>query len=120
MLAVVSWRGILILRRELALNAVPSGTPHGPDVYWRLNRAHVNAVENLPIFGAVVVAGVLLGVSHPWFSTLAWTVLAGRLAQSIFHVSGSSELVVSLRFSALFVQLAAIAGMVVLIFSHQG
>src|SRR5687767_12793388 len=28
----------------------PSGVPHGPDMYWRLNRAHANATENVPLF----------------------------------------------------------------------
>ena len=66
-LAVVSWRSADVLRGKAASNEFQPGIPHGPDLYWRLNRAHLNTLENLPIFGAVVLVGSLAGVEGALF-----------------------------------------------------
>lgn len=89
----------------------PSGTPHGPDWYWRLNRAHMNAVENLPVFGAIVVVGMLARPASPMLACLPPGILGARIAQSIIHVSSGAKTAVSLRFTAF---LAQVAGLLVL------
>lgn len=91
-------------------NEFPSGTPHGGDAYWRLNRAHVNAVENLPIFAALVISAQLL---HVEVLLLAKIVLVARVAQSLIHISSGRSLAVSARFTAFVVQCGCHLTMVV-------
>ncbi len=94
-LAVVVWRTGLVLAGKAAPNAFPSGSQHGTDTYWRLNRAHMNAAENLPLIAAVVLVGTLAGVSTALFSTLAQVYLAARIVQSLLHISSNASLVVN-------------------------
>ena len=110
-LAIVVWRVGLALAGKTAPNAFPSGSQHGTDTYWRLNRAHMNAAENLPLMAAVVLVGTLAGVSTPLFSILAQVYLAARIAQSLLHISSNAALVVNLRFTGLFVQLVCFGWM---------
>ena len=49
----------------------PASVPHGSDRYWRLNRAHLNCLEFLPMFAAVVLTGAVLGVTEGTVATLA-------------------------------------------------
>src|SRR5437879_5033365 len=75
-------RAAVILKGERNVNEFPAGTPHGSPAYWRLNRAHSNACENLPIFGAAVVVGTLAHVDTEAFRVLAVAVLALRVVHS--------------------------------------
>ncbi len=106
-------RVLRVLRREQAANSFPSGVPHGGDRYWRLNRAHLNCVENLPIFGAIVVAAELSGVRTDTVATAATAVIVGRVAQSIIHVASNHNDAVNLRFTAFLVQLGGFGVMIV-------
>lgn len=104
-LAVAVWRTRMVLGGEIAANAFPHGDRHGSDRYWRLNRAHLNAAENLPLFAAVVLVGSVAGVATPLFSTLSQVYLGARVAQSAIHVSSNHVVAVNLRFAALLTQL---------------
>ena len=107
MLLVVSvglWRVGLVFAGKAAANAFPSGTQHGSDPYWRLNRAHLNAAENLPLMASVVLVGTFAGVSTPLFALLAQVYLAARIVQSLVHIASNAVMVVNLRFTALIVQ----------------
>ena len=57
LVGVGPWRIGQVLMNKVRPNSFPSGQPHGPEWYQRLNRAHANAVENLPVFAALVIAG---------------------------------------------------------------
>jgi uncharacterized MAPEG superfamily protein len=111
-LAVGTVRVARVLMKQQAPNSFPSGTPHGGDRYWRLNRAHLNAVENLPIFGAIVVVGHLANLRTGAFATAAIIVLVARVVQSIVHVSSNANMVVNLRFTAYLTQLGGFAFMI--------
>ena len=91
---------------EAKPNAFPSGTKHGPDWYWRVNRAHMNTVENLPVFAVLVVAAVLLEID---VTALAWGVFAARVAQTFFHVASGRSMAVNLRFTAFSAQIVLFA-----------
>ena len=117
-LAIGAVRSAHVLRGEKQANEFPGGTQHGGDAYWRLNRAHLNATENLALFAAVVLTGTLAGVTTPLFSTLAQAYLAARVVQSIVHVSSGSARAVLLRFSAFAVQVCCVAAMGVEIVRH--
>jgi uncharacterized MAPEG superfamily protein len=92
-------------------NEFPSGVPHGGDRYWRINRAHINTVENLPIFAALVLTGAVTHVASPMFERLPELVLGARVVQSLVHISSGSALAVNLRFTAFLVQLGCFLAM---------
>jgi uncharacterized MAPEG superfamily protein len=116
--AVFSARLPLMLIADFRINSFPSGSPHGPDRYWRLNRAHANAVENLPVFAAIVLIGKIIGESRDVFEHLALIVPAARIAQSALHVSSNHEVVVTFRFICFFAQWAAMMAMIVLLLTR--
>lgn len=76
----------------------PAGVRHGSEGYWRLNRAHMNTIENLPIFATVVLAGWAAGAIDPVFNLLAVIVVAARAIQSLIHISSASRPAVYARF----------------------
>lgn len=103
--AIGAFRVSQVLARKVAPNGFPSGTPHGGDLYWRLNRAHINALESLPVFAAIVLAGALAHVDAPTFDTLAEVAVGARIGQSLVHVAGSTNHHVNVRFSFFVTQL---------------
>ena len=110
-LSVGAWRVAEVMAGRKAINGFSPGTPHGGDMYWRVNRAHMNTVENLPIFGTLVVAGTLLQINDAPFQLLPSLILYARIAQSLIHIASGSSLAVTLRFTAYAVQLV---GMIVI------
>jgi uncharacterized MAPEG superfamily protein len=110
---VVMSRFLLVLTGRKRPTEFPSGTQHGGDAYWRLNRAHSNAIENLPIFAAIVLGGAALGVSSPRLAALSIAVVIARIAQSCLHVSSGRGRIVMLRGTAFVVQLVCCAWMIV-------
>ncbi|MCP4808584.1 MAG: MAPEG family protein [Proteobacteria bacterium] len=107
-LAVGGHRVLQVLKGNKKPNGFNSGTQHGPDWYWRLNRAHMNTVENLPVFAALVLAGAVLGLDGD-FTTVAWVAFGARVGQSFFHVLSGRSLVVNIRFTHFLVQLICYA-----------
>lgn len=106
--AVGCHRVLQVLRGKARPNGFPSGEKHGPDWYWRVNRAHLNTVENLPVFGALVLSGALLGLEGT-FTTLAWVTFAARVGQSVFHIASGRSMAVNIRFTHFLVQLVCYA-----------
>jgi uncharacterized MAPEG superfamily protein len=104
-----------VLTGKKKSNEFPGGTQHGSDWYWRLNRAHLNAVENLPIFGAIVLTATILHIDRPQLATLAMVVVGARVVQSIAHVASGSVMVVNLRFTAFVTQMVCYVAMIVTI-----
>jgi len=96
------------------------GTPHGGAAYWRLNRAHMNVVENLPFFGAIVLGGMVANVQEPNFQMLASIVLLARIAQTIIHVTSGAQVAILLRFSAYLVQVFSMLGMAAMVLQATG
>jgi uncharacterized MAPEG superfamily protein len=82
----------------------PAGVPHGGGRYWRLNRAHLNCVEFLPLFAAVVLTGAVLGVDNDWVDRLAVASGAGHA--------------VLVRFTFFTVQVLSLIAMGVIVASH--
>ncbi len=112
---VISWRGVLVLKGDFEPHTFPSGSPHGSELYWRLNRAHINAAEGLPIFGVLVLAGVVTGVTDPMFATLCMVVLGARIVQSTVHIAANTATSVSIRVTAQLTQLGSGLWMIVII-----
>lgn len=117
-LVVGAWRVRMVMSGKSAPNAFPSGEKHGSDPYWRANRAHMNAAENLPIFAALVLSGVAAGLDTALFSMLCTVVVIARIVQSLIHLSSGSVTAVNFRFAAYLVQLACFIWIGVLLLSH--
>ena len=110
-LAIAGVRVTQVVSGSAAVNAFPSGQPHGGDAYWRLNRAHINCLENLPLFGAVVLVGHVTGLSTGMFATLAEVYVAARVLQSMIHVASGSVVAVNARFVCFVVQIVSLLAM---------
>ncbi len=104
-IVVVGWRVADVMRGKAKADGFTPGEKHGSDAYWRANRAQSNALENLPIFGALVLAGVASGVDTGTFSMLCVVVVIARIVQSVIHLSSGSVTAVNFRFAAYAVQL---------------
>jgi len=79
------WR--LILTKRARINAFPAHAPTGPDWYQRATRAHLNCIENLPVYGAIVVVATLVGRDGSLLDALSIAVLCARICQTLVHVS---------------------------------
>lgn len=109
---IVAYRVTLVLTGKAPANGFPSGQPHGPDWYQRANRAHANCIENLPIFGAVVLTGAVIGRVDPTFDTLAQVYLLARVGQTIVHLSSGRSMVVNVRFAFFLTQMVCAGWMI--------
>ncbi len=74
-----------------------------PAFVTRAGNAHLNCAENLPVYGAIVLAAWALGKS-PVVDSVAALFLAARLAQSITHLIGVSHWLVFARANFFIVQ----------------
>jgi len=104
-LMVAADRVLLVLRGQARLTSFTPGSPHGSDSYWRINRAHLNTIENLPIFATIVLSAYVVGLGTATFNLLATVVVCARIIQSLIHIASGSTVAVSLRFVAYGVQL---------------
>jgi uncharacterized MAPEG superfamily protein len=80
----------------------------GADWYLRAMRAHANCVENLPVFGAIVLGLYVGNVAGAFVNALAVAVLVARIMQSLVHVCFvQTNTVASVRFGFFFVQIVS-------------
>jgi uncharacterized MAPEG superfamily protein len=110
-LVVFSWRGIAILLQGRKADSWTRGKQvDDPGFVRRVEHAHANALENLPIFAVLVLAAAAMGKSAV---TDAWAmyVLYARVAQSVVHLIGVSHWLVMLRATFWSVQLILFAVM---------
>ena len=92
----VNWRVLEVLRGR-AMNSW--GRDDGiavPDLVKRMQHAHLNCLENLPIFAVLVFAAYFMGKSAA-VDGLDMYVLYARLAQSLVHMIGTSAALVFVR-----------------------
>lgn len=92
----VNWRVLEVLRGK-GMNSW--GRDDGiavPELVKRMQHAHLNCLENLPIFAVLVFAAAFMGKSAI-VDSLACYVLAARIAQSLVHLIGTSAGLVFVR-----------------------
>jgi uncharacterized MAPEG superfamily protein len=71
-------------------------------------RAHANCVENLPVFGAIVLGLYAGNVASALVNALAVSVLVARIVQSLVHVCFvQTNTVASVRFGFFSVQIVS-------------
>jgi uncharacterized MAPEG superfamily protein len=96
-LVIFGWRGIEIVLRGKKADIWTRGSKvDEPALITRVQHAHLNCLENLPIFAVIVLAAAAMGkgaVTAPW----AAYVLYARVAQTLVHLVGVSHWLVMLR-----------------------
>ena len=114
---VYRWVRILFWRAPIA--SFRSDQLEGEDWYRRGTRAHANCVENLPVFGAIVLVISAVGVNGPLVDSLCTAVLIARILQSLVHVSHvQTDAFVAVRFSFFSVQLVCFLTLIVMVARH--
>lgn len=116
LVSVAPYRWSRILTRRARINDFPADRVEGSDFYRRAMQAHANCVENLPVFGAVVVAGEAVSLNSEIYSALAVIFVAARIGQTLVHLSvPQTEKVVSVRFTFFLSQLICVGWMGILV-----
>jgi uncharacterized MAPEG superfamily protein len=104
MFVYVGYRVALVLAMKKKANSWGRGEKtDDPPFITRAQHAHLNALENLPVFAAIVLAGVALSKTAVVDQVAVW-VLVARLAQSITHLIGVNHWLVFVRANFLVVQ----------------
>ena len=112
MFVYVGYRVALVLAMKKRADSWGRGQPtDDPAFITRAQHAHLNCLENLPIFAAIVLAGVALGKSAVVDQVAAF-VLYARLAQSAVHLIGVNHWLVFIRANFLVIQAALFAWMI--------
>jgi uncharacterized MAPEG superfamily protein len=106
----------LVFTGKAGMASFPADVAAGSPGYRRAMRAHANCVENLPIFGAVVLTANAIGLRSAEIDVLAVVVLSARIVQSLIHMCFTErDATVTVRFTFFMVQLAAMLGIGALI-----
>jgi uncharacterized MAPEG superfamily protein len=115
MATVGVYRWVRILFSSVPIAAFRSDRLEGEDWYRRGTRAHANCVENLPVFGAIVIVISALGVDGPAVSFLSIIVLFARVCQSLVHVCHvQTDRFVAVRFTFFSAQLVCFLALIVM------
>ncbi len=101
---LAGYRGVYGQRTGKALNSFAADGSDVDDFGQRLTRAHLNCLEFLPIFGAVVLSAAVAGKGEVT-DGLAMLVLFARVAQSAVHLISTSVPFVMARAGLFVVQL---------------
>ena len=104
-----------VLRKEARPNSFNPSVPHGSEGYQRRLRAHLNCLENLPVFASLVLLGNQLGMVGSLFQLAAFAVLPARVGQSLAHVASGRNRAVLVRFVFFSLQLVSFGIMSVLL-----
>jgi uncharacterized MAPEG superfamily protein len=87
-------------------------TPQGSEWYRRAMRAHINCVENLPVYGAIVVCATAAGARGGFLDALALVFMSARICRQPVHLAfAQTDFVASVRFAFFFVQALCMVAM---------
>lgn len=113
------YRWSRITTGRAAISEWRADLPQGSEWYRRAMRAHGNCVENLVVYGAVVVAIVASGVRAATLDTLAIVLIVARICQTLVHLGPQqTDLVAAVRFAFFFVQVVCMVWMGVYVAIH--
>lgn len=104
-ITLITYRSVQVLLGKKKSNEFPAGVQHGTDFNWRLNRAHLNSLENLPLFVAVVFLTVSLGKVDSFVNQAGYVILGARVTQSLIHLVSSDVMFVNIRFTFYMIQI---------------
>jgi uncharacterized MAPEG superfamily protein len=94
----------LVLRGKVPANGFSPDNANLSPFMQRLARAHANCLENLPVFGGLLLFAIATGrtsITDP----LAWLFLAARVFQSLVHLASTNPAAVMVRFAAFAAQM---------------
>lgn len=112
-------RWSLILTGRAQLIDFPADMPHGSAAYRRAMRAHANCVENLPVYGAIVLTAFAAKVDSSALDGLALAFFAARIAQTLVHtLLVETNVTVFVRFAFFFAQVVAMFWMAFEVVRH--
>jgi uncharacterized MAPEG superfamily protein len=115
------YRWSRILTGRVPISEFRADQVEGEDWYRRSMRAHANCIENLPVFGAIVLALYVSGVGGSTVNYLSISVLVARVIQSLIHVClVQTNTVVAVRFTFFSVQLVSFLALIVMVVRHAG
>ena len=102
---VFLYRGLLFLTGT-PINSWPRGAKPSSDAAFakRMEDAHANCLENLPVFAVIVLSAWAMGQLDT-IAVLAPWVLYARIGQSLIHLTGVGQLQVLVRATFWSVQL---------------
>lgn len=94
---VFAYRGVRLLGGT-PINSWGRGakTTEDPVFIKRVEDAHANSLENLPLFAVIVLSAAALGKLEA-INALAPLVLYARVGQSLIHLTGTGKLQVLIR-----------------------
>jgi uncharacterized MAPEG superfamily protein len=74
------YRWSRILTGRVRISEWQADLPQGSDWYQRAMRAHMNCVENLPVFAAIVLCATATGADSRLLDLLAGAILGAHLS----------------------------------------
>ena len=97
-LVAVTYRVSLVLTGKAPANSWTRGaaTWQNPALITRVEHAHMNCVENLPLFAAVVLVAAVTSQTA-LTDGLVWVFIGLRIAQSVVHIISTSAAFVFIR-----------------------
>src|SRR5688500_12341496 len=99
------YRWSRILTGQVRISEWQADLLQGSERYQRAMRAHMNCVENLPVFAAIVLCATATGADSRLLDLLAGAILVTRLCRPPVHLPfAPSDVAASARFAFLFVQ----------------
>ena len=99
------YRWSRILTGRVRISEWQPDRPQGSDWYRRAMRAHMNCVENLPVFATIVFCATAAGADNRLLDLLAGAILVARICQTTVHLAFTpSDFAASARFGFFFVQ----------------
>ena len=121
LLTVGMYRWSRILTGRVPIREFQADQVEGEEWYRRSMRAHANCIENLPVFGAIVLAIYVSGIGGPAVNYLSIGILLTRILQSLVHVClVQTNTVVAVRFAFFFVQLVSFLILISMVVRHAG
>jgi uncharacterized MAPEG superfamily protein len=101
---IYRWSNILAGRTSISYWRADEA--QGSDLYRRSMRAHLNCVENLPVYASLVVALTAVGLKSATVDQLALAMLAARIGQTTVHIGmTNTNWAAGLRFGLFALQL---------------
>lgn len=96
-----------ILGSGAKLTEFPADQPHGSEGYRAAMRAHANCVENLPVYGAIVLVASIAGIDDMTMDRLALVFIGARVMQTLVHMLFTqTNAMIAVRFGFFFTQIA--------------
>jgi uncharacterized MAPEG superfamily protein len=106
------YRWIRILTGRVAIADWRADEPQGSEWYRRAVRAHMNCIENLPVYTALVVVLLAIHADAPVLDALAIVILVARICQTLIHLSlEQTNAVTATRFACFFIQAVCMIAM---------